>query len=189
MAGGYFSNAAVFLLKTIFGLYIGAVMLRLLLQWVRADFYNPLSQAIVKVTNPLLRPLRRIIPALGRLDTASVVLMLVLQGLSTWLIHTVVGFHPGFGGTLLIALAELLSNLIYLYLFAIIVQAAASWIAPGSYNPILTLFDSITAPLLRPIRQVLPDLGGIDFSPLVAIVLLQLALQLIVAPLTDLGAL
>jgi YggT family protein len=187
VSGGYFANAAVFLIKTLFGLYVGAVMLRLLLQWVRADFYNPLSQAIVKITNPLLRPLRRVIPALGRLDTASVVLLVALQTLSVWLIHSVVGFHPGLVGTALTVVAELLSNFIYLYIFAIIIQAIASWIAPGTYNPILALLNSVTAPLLRPIRQLLPDLGGIDFSPLVAIVLLQLALQLIVAPLSNFG--
>jgi YggT family protein len=73
MSGGYFTSAGVFVLDTVFGLYIGAVLLRLLLQWVRADFYNPLSQAVVKLTNPVLRPLRRYIPALGRIDTASVV--------------------------------------------------------------------------------------------------------------------
>ena len=79
MSGGYIAGAAIFVLDTLFGLYIGAVLLRLLLQWARADFYNPLSQAVVKMTNPLLRPLRRYIPAAGRIDTASVVLVLVLQ--------------------------------------------------------------------------------------------------------------
>ena len=91
MNGGYVANAGTFLIDVIFGLFIGAVMLRLFLQWARADFYNPLSQAIVKVTNPVLRPLRRYIPAIGRIDTASVVLILSLQILNLWLSLTLAG--------------------------------------------------------------------------------------------------
>ncbi len=189
MGGGYFSNAGVFLIETIFGLYIGAVLLRLLLQWVRADFYNPLSQAIVKVTNPVLRPLRRVIPALGKLDTASVVLMLALQLINTWLVATLLGAAPGFFALLIVAVAELLKKLVYLYIFAIVIQAVASWIAPGSYNPVLGLIETLTAPLMRPVRRVLPPLGGLDLSPLVVIVLLQLALMLVVTPLADLARL
>ena len=95
MNGGYFAPAAVFVLDTAFGLFIGAVMLRLLLQWVRADFYNPLSQAIVKLTNPLLRPLRRYIPALGRVDTASVVLIVVLRwSISGWRLQSAAAAGP-----------------------------------------------------------------------------------------------
>jgi YggT family protein len=189
MGGGYFTNAGVFLINTAFGLYIGAVMVRLVLQWSRADFYNPLSQAIVKITNPVLRPLRRYIPALGKIDTASLVLMLVLQLLCNWLIALLYGSSPGITAGVVIAVAELVRTLIYIYLFAIIVQAIASWIAPGNYNPVLALIESITEPLLRPIRRFLPNLGGLDLSPLVAIVALQLALLLIVTPLSDLAGL
>ncbi len=189
MGSGYFANAGMFLINTIFSLYIGAVLLRLLLQIARADFYNPISQAIVKVTNPALRPLRRYIPALGPIDTASVLLMLVLQLICTWLVTSLVGANLGFLGSIVVAIAELLSKLIYLYLFAIIIQAIASWIAPGSYNPVMSLIGAITDPLLRPIRRFLPNLGGLDLSPLVALVALQLALLVIVAPLADLGSL
>jgi YggT family protein len=189
MGVGYFSNAGVFLLNTVFGLYIGAVMLRLLLQWARADFYNPFSQAIVKLTNPALRPLRRYIPAIGKVDTASVLLMFVLQLLNTWLVGALFGAHLGVLAMLIVSFTELLSKLIYLYIFAIIIQAIASWVAPGAYNPVLRLIDALTEPLLRPIRRVLPNLGGLDLSPLVIIVLLQLALLLVVAPLSAFGAL
>ncbi len=189
MGAGYFSNAGAFLVNTVFGLYIGAVMLRLLLQWARADFYNPLSQAIVKVTNPVLRPLRRYIPALGKVDTASVVLIFVLQFLNTWLVSALFGTHLGGLTMLIVSFTELLSKLIYLYIFAIVIQAIASWVAPSAHNPVLRLIEALTEPLLRPVRQLLPNLGGLDLSPLVVIVLLQLALLLVVAPLADLGAL
>lgn len=187
MAGGYFSNAGVFLLNTLFGLYIGAVMLRLLLQLARADFYNPLSQAIVKLTNPALRPLRRYIPALGKVDTASLLLMFALQLLNLWLVSAISGARPGGLALVVIAFAALLSKLIYLYVIAIIIQAIASWVAPGAYNPVIRLINALTEPLLRPIRRVLPNLGGLDLSPLVVIVLLQVALLLVVAPLSDIG--
>jgi YggT family protein len=187
MDGGYFSNAGAFLVNTVFGLFIGAVILRLLLQLLRANFYNPLSQAIVKLTNPVLRPLRRYIPAIGNIDTASVVLMVALQLLNNWLIGAMYGFSPGLLGSLVLALGQLLSKLVYIYLFAIIIAAVASWVAPMTYNPVLSLIDEVTAPLLRPIRRVVPLLGSLDLAPLVAIVLLQLALMLIVTPILDLG--
>lgn len=189
MGGGYFSNAGGFLLNTLFGLYIGALMLRLLLQMARADFYNPLSQAIVKLTNPAVRPLRRYIPAIGKVDTASVLLITVLQILNTWWVGAMFGARLGWFSMLVVAFAALLSKLIYLYIFAILIQVIASWVAPGAHNPVLRLVDALTEPLLRPIRRVLPNPGGLDLSSLVIIVLLQLALLLVVAPLADFGAL
>lgn len=186
MSGGYVANAGTFLLDVIFGLYIGAVMLRLFLQWSRADFYNPLSQAIVKLTNPVLRPLRRYIPAIGGIDTASLVLILALQVLNLWLSLTVAGAAgAGFGGILVLALAELLAKALYIVMFAIFVQVIASWVAPGAYNPALSLVDSITFPLLKPLRSLLPPLGGLDLTPMVALIALQLAHMLLVAPIRD----
>jgi len=186
MSGGYVANAGSFLLDVIFGLYIGAVMLRLFLQWSRADFYNPLSQAIVRLTNPVLRPLRRYIPAIGRIDTASIVLMLALQMLNLWLSLMVAGAAgAGAGGIFVLALAELLAKALYLLMFAIFVQVVASWVAPGAYNPALSLVDSITYPLLKPLRGLLPPLGGLDLSPMIALVVLQLAQMLLVAPIRD----
>ena len=186
MSGGYVANAGSFLLDVVFGLYIGAVMLRLFLQWSRADFYNPLSQAIVKLTNPVLRPLRRYIPAIGRVDTASVVLMLALQMLNLWLSLLVAGAAgAGIGGIFVLALAELLAKALYILMFAIFVQVVASWVAPGAYNPALSLVDSITYPLLKPLRGLLPPLGGLDLSPMLALIVLQLAQMLLVAPIRD----
>jgi len=185
MSGGYVENAGTFLLDVIFGLYIGAVMLRLFLQWARADFYNPLSQAIVKVTNPVLRPLRRYIPAVGRIDTASVVLIVLLQMLNVWLKLSLGGVGGNIGGIAVFAIAELMSKAVYIFMFAIFVQVIASWVAPGAYNPAMSLIDSITYPLLKPLRAVLPPLGGLDLTPMVALIGLQLALMLLVAPVRD----
>lgn len=187
MNGGYLAQALVFVLDTAFGLFIGAVMLRFLLQWVRADFYNPLSQAIVKLTNPLLRPLRRYIPAIRRIDTASVVLMLVFQFINLWLAIAISGGSGAFAGLLVMSLAALLSKLLYLYTFAILIQVIASWVSPGGRSAALDLVDSLTSPLLRPFQERLPSLGGLDLSPMLALMMLQLGLMLVATPLRDLG--
>ncbi len=187
MGGGYFSNAGVFLINAVFGLYIFAVLLRFLFQLVRADFYNPLCQAIVTVTNPPLRPLRRYIPALRGLDTASIVLLLALQMINTWLVALLVGSSPAVPGLVVVALAELLSKAVWTFIGAIIIQVILSWVAQGAYNPIIAVVYALTDPVLRPARRLLPPLGGLDFSPLVVIIVLQLILMLGVAPIRDLG--
>ncbi len=187
MGGGYVDDALTLLIGTLFGIYILTVMLRFLFQLVRADFYNPLSQAIVAITNPPLRPLRRIIPGLHGFDVPSVVLMLALQMLETWLIFTIEGLPRGAGGITVIAVAKLLQLAVYVFLFAIIIQVIVSWVAPGAYNPLTQLLYSLTAPVLKPARSMLPPFGGLDFSPLLVLLALQLILILIVRPIFDVG--
>ena len=187
MSGNYLSNAGIFLVDFIFGLYILAVILRFLLQYVRADFYNPLAQAIVSITNPPLRPMRKYIPPLRSIDTSSLVLMLVLQMLASLLIFLMQGFGVNPLGLMVIAVGELLAKIVYVFIFAIFIQVIASWIAPGTYNPVLALIDSLTTPLMRPVRRFIPPMGGLDLSPMVAIMLLYLSLMLLVQPIKDLG--
>ena len=187
MNGNYLSNAGVFLVDFIFGLYILAVILRFLLQYVRADFYNPLAQAIVTITNPPLRPMRKYIPAIRSIDTSSLVLMLILQMIASLLIFLMQGFSVNPLALAVIAAGELLAKIVYVFIVAIFVQVIASWIAPGTYNPVLALIDSLTTPLMRPVRRLIPPMGGLDLSPMVAIMLLYLSLMLIVQPVKDLG--
>lgn len=181
----YFSAPAIFLIKTFFGLYILAVMLRLLLQWVRADFYNPASQFLVKITNPPLRPLRRIIPGWGGVDLASVLLLIMLQMLELFLINLTLGRGQPIPGLALSAIVELLNLLINVFIFAIIVQAVLSWIAPATYNPVVGLIHSLTDRMLAPARRIIPPISGIDLSPIAVLVLLQLTKMLIIAPLAQ----
>ena len=187
MTGNYLANAGVFIIDFVFGLYILAVILRFLLQLVRADFYNPLAQAIVTITNPPLRPLRRAIPAIGSIDTASIVLMVVLQVIASLLIFLIQGYSANAIGLLVIAIGELAGKVVYVFIFAIFIQVIASWVAPGSYNPVLALVDSLIAPIMRPLRRLIPPLGGLDLSPMVAILFLYLSLMLIVQPIKDIG--
>ncbi|MEJ2760449.1 MAG: YggT family protein, partial [Gammaproteobacteria bacterium] len=133
---GALGDALNFLIRTLFELYIVVVALRFLLQWVRADFYNPLSQFLVRATNPLLRPLRRIIPGYGGMDLASVVLMLLLKAAEICILGLVVaGRIPAPLGLLVLSLAEILRLVIYIFMFAIIIQVVLSWVNPGAYNP------------------------------------------------------
>ncbi len=181
---------ADFLLSTLFQFYIALILLRFILQWARADFYNPLSQFIVKITSPLLRPLRRIIPGWGGLDVAC----LLLAYLVTLVQVTLVGTHiapydipglidgqiRGIPGLLLISLVDMFALGISLYLIAIIIQVISSWLSPGNYNPALMLLHSLTDPLLRPARRLLPPISGLDLSPMLVLLALQVLKMLLV---------
>ena len=166
--------ALVFVINTLLGLYTAAVMLRFLMQQVRADFYNPLSQAIVKLSNPLLLPLRRVIPAWGKVDTAAVVLMLVVQFVNVLLVMLVAEMPYTWGYLIYWTILKLIFILVNLYFFSILMEAVISWLGQGR-SPLDGLLKPINAPLLRPARRILPPTSGLDFSPL----LVMLALQVI----------
>lgn len=178
----YFTNPLEFLISTLFSLYILAVMLRFLLGMVRADFYNPISQFLVKITNPLLVPLRKIIPGTGKIDVAAIILMLVLQLIMLAIIVALRGVSPPLLGLLLTAIGTLVILAINVFLFAIIVQVIISWVNPGSYNPVNGLLSSLTSPVMRPIQRLLPPMSGIDLSPLFALIGLQV-LKMLIQPL------
>jgi YggT family protein len=182
MGEEYFTNPLDFLITTLFSLYIVAIMLRFLLGLVRADFYNPISQFLVRITNPLLIPLRKVIPVLGKFDSAALLLMFVLQLAAVTLILLLRGEEISTAVLVVITLATLFSLLLNVYMFAIIVEVIISWMNPGSYNPVSSLLHSLTGPLLRPIRHVMPPIAGIDLSPLFAIIVLQV-LRMLILPL------
>jgi YggT family protein len=174
-------EAIFFLLNTLFGLVILAFVLRLLLQMVRADFYNPISQAILRLTNPLVIPARRIIPSWGKIDMPTLIIIVLLQWaavLALWGLQS--AFYgtafPGMLPLLLFALMELLRLILRFYFFALFVYALLSWIGPQGQNPIAALLTRLCEPLLRPVRQVIPPLGGLDLSVLVLLLGLQFLL-------------
>lgn len=170
-------HALVFVINTVLGLYTAAVILRFLMQQVRADFYNPLAQAMMKLTNPLLLPLRRFIRPWNRIDLASLVLALLLQLLNvavvSWFANRIgygLGYGPGF--LLMWTAIKLVYILVNLYFFTVLVEVLMSWFNQGR-SPMDGLFRPVNAPLLRPVRRVLPPFSGLDFSPLVVLLLLQ----------------
>ena len=188
MTGSPLSDAGIFLVNTVFGLYILLVALRFLLQCVRADFYNPISQFLVTFTNPPLRILRRFIPGFAGIDWPSLLLMLALQSLElviTGLLGP--GQIPALPGLLVLSIAALLKLFIYIFFFAIFIRIIISWVNPGAYNPMTVILHRLTDPLLLPARRLIPPISGLDLSPMVVIVALQLMIILFIKPLTYLG--
>ena len=182
MNSSYLTNPLEFLISTLFSLYILAVMLRFILGAVRADFYNPVSQFLVRITNPLLVPMRRVIPSFRQYDTSALLLMLLLQLVSLVIVIMLRGASVPFVTLLLVAIGELVILAINVFIFAIVIQVILSWVNPGNYNPVNALLSSITRPVMGPIQRLIPPVSGIDLSPLVALIGLQV-LKMLVLPL------
>ncbi len=160
---------AVLLIGTAFSIYIILVWLRFLLQLVHADFYNPISQFVVKATSPLLHPLRRIIPAWGGMDMAALLLIVLLQMVETTLLSLLLSGGTVPPITLLISTVfSLLLLAAKFYFWLLILSVVLSWVAPGSYSPGVVLVQQLTEPLLAPCRKLLPNMGGLDISPIIA---------------------
>lgn len=161
-----FAQIANYLLHTLVTLYLGCLLLRLLLQWCRADFYNPISQFVVKATHPLVGPLRRFIPPLGRLDTATVVLLVVLEVLAIAVLCLI-----NYGVLPLVSIAlwapvGIASLLVHFYFVLLIVMIVLSWVAPYSRHPAALLVWQLCEPVMAPLRKIIPPLGGLDISPI-----------------------
>ena len=188
MGGNYFAQAGVYLIEIIFGLYIIAVLLRYLLARVRADFYNPFSQFIVKITNPPIKPLRRIIPGYLGIDWPTLIVLFFIQAVEIVLLALITSGHvPAPMGLAVLTIAYLLKTVIYVHLFIIIIQIVISWVNPGAYNPITVLMYQLSEPILKPARRLIPPAGGFDWSPLVVLIIMNLMIILLVSPLMDLG--
>ncbi|AGA32006.1 Integral membrane protein YggT, involved in response to extracytoplasmic stress (osmotic shock) [Thioalkalivibrio nitratireducens DSM 14787] len=171
-----------FLISTLFGIYIILLLLRLIFGLVRADFFNPISQTIVQLTNPPLVLMRRFIPPLGRLDLAAVVLILLLKVVELWLRTALMGIQPGFGTIMLAAISAVLVTTIWILIVSLIVEVVLSWVQAGGGdmrgNPVARLVADVNRPILAPLRRNLPSTGAIDFSPMVALIGLYILLIL-----------
>lgn len=165
----------IYLIRTLGSLYMLIILLRFLLQLVRADFYNPISQGISKATNPLLLPLRRVIPGVYGVDMASLVLALLLQWVAGQLIYLVAG--GGLMNPLLIlpvGIVGILKMLVQIYFVGMIIYIIASWVAPFSHNPALMLVRQLIEPAMAPLRKVIPAMGPIDISPIFFFLILNI---------------
>ena len=189
MGSTYMTDPIIFLIDTLFSLYILAVLLRFLLQWCGADFYNPISQFLVKVTHPPLRILRRFVPSIGKIDTSSLVLVLGLQMLADFSILLLKGVTINIGALAVLSFTQLISLLLNVLVFAVFARALLSWMNPGTFNAAASILATLTEPLLDLCRKMIPDLGGIDLSPLAALLLLQLAKMVLLPPLHELAGL
>ena len=170
-----------YLIQTALSLYMVAMLLRFLLQLVKADFYNPISQFLVKITNPLVIPLRKVIPGLGGLDLASLLLAVLLQVLAIVALMLLNGL--GMPNPLMLIVWSVLGIvglLVNIYFFALLAMIILSWVAAGSGNPAIALLHQITEPVMAPFRKILPAMGGLDFSPILVFILInviQIALR------------
>jgi YggT family protein len=167
-------GAFYFLIDTIFNVYIYFVIARFILQVVRADFYNPLSQAIVKVTSPLLMPLRKVIPGFGKIDVACLVLLLFVIFIK--LVVIIFLFGGGFMDPvafIYIFLRAIASAFINFFILVIFIAVILSWVAMGTgYNPAFDVIRQLSDPVIRPVRQIVPPLGMFDLSPMIVLFLL-----------------
>ncbi|MDP0561100.1 MAG: YggT family protein [Candidatus Endonucleobacter sp. (ex Gigantidas childressi)] len=163
------------LIQALGGLYIIAVLLRFLLQVVRADFYNPVTQVIVKITSPLLNPVRKVIPSVAGVDASSLVLALALQIVLIYLLLAIKGFTPDvipFPQVIISSFVQLANRVLDIYMYSLVILAIASWIVQGSYNPGLMLLMQLTNPLSSRVRKIIPPLGGLDFSMMIIILII-----------------
>ncbi len=171
---GALNEIVGYLVQTFLSLYLIAMLLRFILQVVRADFYNPICQFLVKVTNPVLVPLRRIIPGVGGIDVSSLLLALVLQALGIQAILALNGLgFPGIVPIILWSILGVVGLLVNIYFFALLAMIILSWVAPASQNPAIHLLFQITEPVMAPFRKLLPSAGGLDFSPILVFILIN----------------
>lgn len=183
----YLASAGQILIRFVFGVLVGIVVARVLLQLVRANFYNPICQFLYKLTNPVLMPLHRAVPNWRNLDIAGLLLAWLLCALEWLLLLALAGRTPGVSGLALLALGELVDFVLVLVFGVVLVRALLSFLSVERSNPVVPLLYQISEPLLRPLRRLIPALGGIDFSPALAGLAAMLLRVLVAMPLRDFG--
>ncbi len=166
-------DSLFFLIRVLSHLYLLLFLLRFIMQWIRADFYNPLAQFIVRATNPLVVPARRLIPASSGIDLPTLVLLVLLEVIATWLLLYVASSPATLIQFAVFVLLRLVSLTLSLYTWTILVYVILGWISPGGYHPLTMMLAELNEPVFRPIRRLLPPISGLDLSPLLAVILIQ----------------
>ena len=179
----YIQNTTLFLASAIIGFIIYVVLIRFWMQWFRADFRNDLGGFIIRATNPLVIPLRKILPPIGKIDTATIVLAFLISAIKVFVIFLILGKQKSIFLYLIWGFGVALQSSIYLFMAAIFISIIASWFASNAYHPILSVARSICEPILAPARRLIPAIAGLDLSPIIVILLLNVCLRLIVAPI------
>ncbi|WPL16207.1 YGGT family protein [Thiorhodovibrio winogradskyi] len=183
MGASYFTNPIIFLVKTLFGIYVTLLVLRFLLQWARADFHNPISQFVVKLTGPVLQPVRRFVPSIKGMDTSSLLVAWVVKSIELLVIALLLGASSLAWLAPLWAIPALVKLVLNLFLFAVLIRVILSWVNPDPYNPAVSLLGRLTDPLMLPARRLMPPIGGIDLSPMVVMIVLVVLQMLLLPPL------
>lgn len=176
------------LVNALAGFFLFVVLLRFLLQAVRADFYNPISQFVVKATNPFIVPLRKVIPGFGGFDWAAIVLLIIVQMIAITLSLLIAGYGLPYASIAIWAVLGSSGLFLKLYFWGLLISIIASWLAPQSYNPALMLLRQILEPVMAPIRKVLPDMGGLDISPIILFLVINVFEIMLIATARETGA-
>jgi len=183
-------NALLFLIPTLFDLALSVLLLRVLLQLTRSDFYNPISQLVWKLTQPVLAPLTRVLPRWKTLDLAGVALALLLALVKVWVLgnwEPELFYFAGWFDALRLAVLMLVKLTVNLYVLTIFAQALLSWVGPGVNNPNANVLWTLNEPLLRPVRRLLPPVAGLDLSPMLVILVLLTLGRVLAAQLGNFG--
>ncbi|MBP6808758.1 MAG: YggT family protein [Chromatiaceae bacterium] len=183
MTGNYLTNPLIFLIQTLGGFYAFVAMLRFLLQLTKADFYNPVSQFVVKVTSPVLMPLRRFIPGFRGMDISSLVLAWLVQTAVLFLVGLLAGLGLASIGAVIWSIPALVELTIDVFIYAVIVRVVLSWVNPNPSNPMVRLIERLTDPVMEPVQRRLPAIGGLDLSPIAVTIGLVLLQMLLIPPL------
>jgi YggT family protein len=169
-----FAQIGVFLVDAVASFFVFVLLARFHFQWLRVPFRNPVGEFVLATTSFIVLPVRRVMPGLAGLDLATLLLAWLVQSVSLWLQAQIIGNDPALPNVALVALVDLVRYSVYILVFAVIVQAVLSWVNP--YTPVAPAFDTITRPFLRPLRRFIPPLGGVDLTPLILLVILQVLL-------------
>ena len=179
-------QAAVFVVQTLLGLYVMILLIRFLLQLTRADFYNPISQALVTITQPVVGPLQNLLPRAGRISLPTLTMAMLVQAVLIALVFMLSGWGwPSPISVLIWSLIGLASQLLDILFFAVLAGVVLSWVAPQSHHPATLLLHQITEPVMAPARRMLPNLGGLDFSPIVVFIAINLIEMMAIYPLAQ----
>ncbi len=184
---GHLANAGALIVQALFGLVIGLFFFRLLMQGLRVDFRNPLSQFVYKLTNPVLIPIQKALPVVRGWNLAALLVTFLLTLLETWLLYRLAGLGLPLPALVVIALAMLIQFAATALLWMIIVRAVLSFVSPDPYNPVVQMLYRLSDPILKPFQKLIPPIGGLDLSPIFVVLALQLVRMLIAAPLAEFG--
>lgn len=181
-------DALLFIIKSLFELYLLILMLRAILFYFRFDYYHPISQVVIKLTAPIIKPISKIIPSKFNIEFSTIVVLLAVQMLKFYTVFLIqVGTLVNPVGVLIVSIGDCFNLLVYIFVFSIIINAVLSWVAPYQHNPLTSLLHKITEPLLGPVRRKLPPISGFDFSPMIVLLFLLILPILIGKPIMAAG--